>query len=84
LITIPTSLPPEWEKVIEDVVLELSRATAKFGPFNSSHEGYAVIKEEFDEMWDEIKKNDIPRSREECVQVASSAIRYLIDIDYQK
>lgn len=84
MITIPTGLPPAWEKVVEDVILELDRATSKFGSFNSSHEGYAVMKEEFDEMWDEIKRNDIQRSREECVQVAAMAFRYLIDIDYRK
>lgn len=59
---------------------EVCVATARHGKFNSSHEGYAVLKEEVDEMWDEIKKNDLVRSREEAVQVAAMAIRYLMDI----
>jgi hypothetical protein len=28
--------------------------------FASEHEGYAVIKEEFEELWDEIKTKTIP------------------------
>ena len=43
--------------ICEKVKGELLSATEKFGPFNSTHEGYAVIKEELDELWDEIKKN---------------------------
>ena len=65
-----------WELVAS----ELDRATKKFGTFHSTHEGFAIIKEELDEMWDEIKKNNITRSREEAIQVAAMALRYLMDI----
>jgi hypothetical protein len=43
--------------------------------------GYAVILEELDEMWAEIKQNNTNRAREECVQVAAMAIRFLMDIE---
>jgi hypothetical protein len=59
---------------------EVERATAKFPPFNSSHEGYAVILEELDELWDEVKGNKIREAREEAVQVAAMAIRFLMDV----
>ena len=45
------------ESITQEVVEELCRAEAKFGPFNSSHEGYAVILEELDELWDVVKEN---------------------------
>lgn len=32
-------------------------ASNKYPPFNSSHEGYAVMAEEVDELWDEVKRN---------------------------
>lgn len=45
------------ESIAKEVVEELERAEAKFGPFNSSHEGYAVILEELDELWEVVKLN---------------------------
>ena len=39
------------------VLLEYKSATDKFPPLNSSHEGFAVLKEEVDELWDEVKSN---------------------------
>ena len=34
---------------------EYNRARAKHAPMNSAHEGYAVLKEEVDELWDDVK-----------------------------
>ena len=53
--------------------------------YNSCHEGYAIISEELDELWDEIK---IKESREEyskfkirneAIQVACTTIRFIIE-----
>lgn len=67
---------------IKLVTDELNRATAAHGPLNSTHEGYAVLKEELDELWDEIKANQgtTHRGVSEAVQTAAMAIRYLIDL----
>lgn len=62
------------------VLQELEDATEKFGAFNSAHEGWAVIKEEMDELWDEVKRNDRARQIEEAIQVAAMALRYLVDM----
>lgn len=59
---------------------ELERAQEKFPPFNSAHEGYAVILEEMDELWQEVKHGTKKRQREEAVQVAAMALRFLVDI----
>ena len=59
---------------------ELIRATQKFGPFNSAHEGFAVLLEEVDELWDEVKGNNRSLQREEAVQVAAMAVRFLVDV----
>lgn len=63
---------------------EVIRAMDLFPEFNSAHEGYAILKEEVDELWDEIKNNKDPeanaRQRKEAVQVAAMAIRFVIDI----
>ena len=58
---------------------EYARALGKFGAFNSPHEGYAVILEEMDELWDEIKRKDVDRDavRKEAIQVGAMAVRFL-------
>lgn len=69
-----------YAQLLESVDDELVRAIERFGPFHSAHEGYAVIKEELDELWDAIKANDIPHARAEALQVAAMAVRFLNDI----
>jgi hypothetical protein len=65
---------------------ELYRACAMFPAFNSGHEGYAVILEELDELWTEVKDNKrpdakrVPAMRKEATQVAAMAIRFMLDV----
>lgn len=70
--------------VMCEVDAELRRAREKFpGNQNSAHEGYAVILEELDELWDEVKGNDLKRNermRAEAIQVAAMAIRFIEDL----
>ncbi len=67
--------------VVDEVVAELERATALHGPMSSAHEGYAVLQEEVDELWEEVKANirDDDTMRAEAVQVAAMAIRFILD-----
>jgi len=65
----------------ELVAGELARARDKFPPINSVHEGYAVLLEEVDELWDEIKKGGPPhRALAELVQIAAMAQRLAEDV----
>src|ERR1700722_16899223 len=66
--------------IVREVLDELDRATALHGPFHSSHEGWAVLLEEVEELWDEIRANDPVKARKEAIQVAAMALRYLMDI----
>lgn len=66
--------------VLDAVVLELASARRKFPAFHSGHEGYAVIREELDELWDAVKRDDIPHARREAVQVAAMALRFIGDL----
>ena len=69
------------EDICKAVLIEYYRATSLHGSFNSTHEGYAVIKEEVDELWDEVKKNGPSKAlREEAIQIAAMAIRFCMDI----
>lgn len=75
-------------KIAQQMLDELERATEKFGEFNGTHEGWAIIKEELDELvmtinyklWDEVKRNDIDAAIEECIQVGAMAMRFVYDI----
>lgn len=59
---------------------ELARAREQFADFTSPHEGYAVLREELDELWDEVKANNIERARAEAIQVAAMALRFWADL----
>jgi hypothetical protein len=76
------------ENAITLIIREYQRATELNGPFHSSHEGYAVIKEELDELWDEVKKKardrDYTELEKEAVQVGAMALRFIIDICQDK
>lgn len=76
---------PAYHDRLKDVLIavgvELLNARVKYPPFPTEHHGYGVLKEEVDEMWDEIKANNIPRAREEAVQVAAMAISFILDLE---
>lgn len=59
---------------------EYNRASERFDPISSPHEGYAIIKEELDELWEAIKANErATLTRGEAKQVAAMALRFMID-----
>ncbi len=75
----------QWDLILKDIVLELKLANSKFPPFNSLHEGYAVMLEEFDEMWEEIRKKE-PNTSEiylEVIQIAAMSVKFL-DLLHEK
>ncbi len=55
------------------------QAMAKHGEFASLHEAYAVLLEEVDELWDEVKKKEELRDKEnirlELLQIAAMAYK---------
>jgi NTP pyrophosphatase (non-canonical NTP hydrolase) len=62
---------------------ELNRARAKHPtPQHSAHEGYAGLREEVDEFWDEVKsqKQDRLRMLEELIQIGAMAQRTAEDL----
>ncbi len=76
--------PPSVIEALDQVRVELASSMARFKPMNSAHEGYAVLAEEVDELWDEIKVNqsrrDWAKIEKECIQVAAMAVRLLLDV----
>ena len=73
------------EATLNCVGLEISRATSMYRQYASPHEAYAVIFEELDEFWEEVKKHSEMQSpltmRSELIQVAATAVRAVIDLN---
>lgn len=72
------------EQILNSIIAEYKSATSAFPAYHSAHEGFAVLAEEVDELWDHVKTNqkrrDIEAMKKECIQVAAVAIRFAIDI----
>lgn len=62
---------------------ELARAQ-RWPAMNSAHEGYAVLLEEVDELWEHVKvkqgERDVHEMAYEAIQVAAMAIRFVVDV----
>jgi len=71
------------ELVLRDIADELRKARAKWPAINSVHEGYAVILEEIEEFWTEVKRKQTEHDSDamyaELVQVAAMAVRTASD-----
>jgi len=71
----------KFNKLVES---ELKRARKLHGPVYSIHEGAAILLEEVDEMWDEVKKKTKERDLEnlltELVQISTVAQKMAEDV----
>jgi molybdopterin biosynthesis enzyme len=70
------------DSALNAVLAELEHAQLKFPSFNSAHEGYAVLLEEVDELWEEVKRRPSSdrdqRMKEETIQIAAMALKFLL------
>lgn len=75
---------PMQHRAVAEVVAELEFARANWPAFNSAHEGYAVLLEEVDELWQHVKTNqkrrDLEAMRKEAIQIAAMALRFVADV----
>jgi NTP pyrophosphatase (non-canonical NTP hydrolase) len=74
----------DLQAATEDAYTEAEAAAANWPAFNSAHEGFAILAEEVDELWDQVKVNqtrrDLAAMRREAVQVAAMAIRFAAEV----
>ena len=61
---------------------EYNRASQKYPPFASPHEGIAILEEEFIELRNEVftRYRTPERLINESVQVAAMALRFMVDL----
>jgi hypothetical protein len=73
------------DNILLEIKNEYERAKQKYKrPFSSHHEAYAVILEELDELWDEIKKKeeqyDLIKQRKEAIQIGAMILRFINEL----
>lgn len=70
--------------LLREIEAEYNTASSKYPAFHSTHEGYAVLKEEVDELWDMVKANKgimgNDAMRREAIQIAAMALRFINDL----
>lgn len=80
----PMPDPMIVDGVLDTIKQEYLQAAIVYEPMHSAHEGFAVLKEEVDELWAEVCKRPSRRDpqamKREAVQVAAMALRFLIDV----
>lgn len=65
------------------VLDEYYNAVKSHPRFNSRHEGYAILLEEVEELWEVIKKNHIKepdskiKMKKEAIQVCAMSLRFI-------
>lgn len=66
--------------ITHEVIEEYKNSMKKFPEFNTPHEGYAVIKEEVDELWEEVreKEHNYEKMEKECIQIAAMAVKFIM------
>ena len=68
----------------EELAVEATKAAYYFGPFHSTHEGLAVIEEEYLELRGKVfgkqSEYDMVKMREEAIHLGAMALRFIYDL----
>lgn len=82
-----TEFPEDiYGEAARDAYREVKRAKYDLGfpDFNSAHEGFAILREEYKELDKHVlmnqKKRDLPEMRKEAIQVAAMALRFAAEV----
>jgi hypothetical protein len=73
----------DMKRVLRMVEDELVRGWTKHPtPFHNAHEGHSVIREELDELWDEVKADTAytHAGMKEAIQVAAMGVRFVVEL----
>lgn len=84
----------KYEHAASDAVSAVMKARVKHGQMRSPHEGYAILLEEVDELWDEVRRwqpdiayrhvEDCAAARQamrkEALHVAAMALAFLAEV----
>ncbi len=63
------------DQVLAAIETSIRAADSRYGPFASVHEAVGVALEEWDELRDAMRKNDLPCVANECIDLAAVLVR---------
>ena len=66
------------EDILEKIGEEYKKARKKHPPFHSTHEAYAVIREELEEWWDSVKRDEPDDC--ELIQIAAMCLSAIVEL----
>lgn len=68
-------------QLLFEIQQELYRALRLYPSQNSLHGAHSVLREEFEELWEEIRKKtpNLETTKEEAIQVAAMALRLILE-----
>lgn len=77
------------KRIIALVKQEIKNARANYPEMHSAHEGFSILNEEIDELWEHVKvkqgNRNIYEMEKEAIQVAAMAILFAAEIcTYEK
>lgn len=76
--------PVTLQNNVDASLKECKQAMKNWPPFHSAHEGFAVLKEEVDELWECVKlkpsKRDVAAMKQEAIQIAAMALRFATEV----
>lgn len=76
---LPIDMPRDIMSALNNIYLEfLSSCKKHVALFRSTHEGYAVIQEEVEELWDEVKNDNYNECYNEAVQIGAMALKFIL------
>lgn len=79
--------PTKNDLIVENMLeieIECKNAMFNWPEFHSAHEGFAVLAEEVDELWEIVrqkpKDRTLAKMKTECIQIAAMALRFATEI----
>lgn len=70
--------------IMKDIAQEVVVNCTSFPLYRNGHEGHSIIREEFEEFWDEIKKDDGEKAIAEAKQLAATVVKFIYSFGYGK
>lgn len=75
-------------RITLEIRAELDRAMLRWPSMKSAHEGYAVILEELEELWELVRvktdQHDYAAMEKEAIQIGAMAARFVLDLIWSR